>query len=280
MKLQGKKRWIVPGFITFGFVLILITLSWKYLLVYSEPHPINNIGWIGNYRLSIKESPWFQLHKYTDCRIDAYGFWISNGFAAFDCLIPDSLGGPAPKDLAINPEPANLYYKHFTPTDFIEILPTSIHETLLLKFQNNNPGESDLGITQFISQNATLFADKSFDSLIVGLEGGINGKVIRSVSLMVHPAFERPISNIIGIERRVKLLLAPFVEGAIGATVPTQDVVDLYESAMNYCGQMALDDNQQGYGMYKDWGDYRASVQWWVRGDGSGDCNIHVVRKS
>ena len=68
---------------------------------------------------SIKESAWFNDHRYRDCPQTSGGFWPPAGF---DCLIPDQLGGPSDYDKTVVAEPDGLYYKHLSPTDFLGLL--------------------------------------------------------------------------------------------------------------------------------------------------------------
>ena len=213
-------------------------------------------GWLGNDRSFLKESVWFDNHRYGDCPRTGDGFWPA---AIFDCLIPDQLKGPSESDKMVVPEPSDLYYKHFSPTDFLRFL--------LLA------GEVIRGGTGF-------FGTMSVDSLMVGLEGGNEGELIRSVSLMVHPQLENLILKMTESQARVKVFYQPFVEGAIGRKLTLEElegVNRLYLAALNRCGRNNTD--QTGLGQRLDLDNFWVVVQLWSAGDRLMDCNLHVVAK-
>jgi hypothetical protein len=190
-------------------------------------------------------------------------------------LIPDQLGGPSDYDKNVVAEPAGLYYKHFSPTDFwVLLLPTSKASGSLSQAETNK------AIKEAIKSRGELFKTMSVDSLIVGLEGGSDGSRIGSVSLMVHPQLENLILKVTTVQERVAALYQPFVEGAIGRKLTfgeAEGVNQLYLAALGHCGSHNAD--QSGLGQRLDLGEFWAVVQLWPNGDGSGDCNLHLVAR-
>jgi hypothetical protein len=78
----------------------------------------------------------------------------------------------------------------------------------------------------------------------------------------------------------VSVLYQPFVEGAIGRRLTfteLEGVNQLYLAALNRCGEHNTD--QTGLSQKLDLGNFWAVVQLWSGGDGSGDCNLHLVAK-
>jgi len=132
-----------------------------------------------------------------------------------------------------------------------------------------------------VEEDPARFAKASLDSFMVGIGGDANNSesLVKSVSLMVHPGYERQIVGAIGLEQRVKNLYLPFVEEAVGGKVDVKGVQELYEAALNQCGGKAIDGNQGGLGKKLEMGNFVVSVQLWPTGDTTGDCNLHVVAK-
>ena len=180
-------------------------------------------------------------------------------------------------------EPEGLYYKHFTPVDALKTF--SQFQLIMMALQNKLNQNSGFTLEQLIQdavkENPIIFSDLSVDSLYLGIEGGKDGNLIRSTSLLIHPLIERPISQSIGTLVRSKLFLQPYIEQAVGQKVSESDVHELYLAALNQCGRYAINDDQSGLGVKKVFGEYVAVVQHWL-GSGltaTGDCNIHVVKR-
>jgi len=227
--------------------------------------------WLDNDRKSLKNSFWFNYHAYQDCAKDSGGFWPEG---KLDCLFPDQLSGPSVADKELTDEPENLYYKHMIPSDFMKHL-SDEEKIAVLK--------EGIGLTlkTKITVNLIKYSTVSVDSLIVGLESGKDGNIIRSVSLIVYPQLESLFTAVLRTEMRSKILYQPFIEEAIGQKVEANDVHELYLAALNRCGENAENGDQSGLGVYKDFGEYKAVVQFWGEGgDSTKDCNIHVVKKS
>lgn len=229
------------------------------------------LPWLDQSRVNLRNSSWFNTHRYIDCPKTNGGFWPAG---VLDCVIPDELGGPSQDDLAIVKDPPGLFYKHMSPSDFLYLLPGTQQRMIIQRGIMS-------GLKDVIGSNYLLVATMSVDSLMIGIEGGVNGDIIRSASLMVHPDYERPISKAAGGEKnRADILYKPFIDGATGLKISSDDVYKLYDAALNRCGEKAIDGDQSGYGTKVDIGDYVAVVQYWMEGgDGTKDCNIHVVRK-
>jgi hypothetical protein len=246
-------------------------------------------GWVDSDRSVLKATAWFTQHGYSDCPTEAGGFWPTS---RADCLISEPGGGPtvqdqfiepvsgpSVQDQSIAPEPQGLYYKHLLPTDFIRTIPSLV---LNIDFSGLNKATLENTLLQAIQQNPATYATISVDSLDVGLEGGNTGTMVRTLSLYIHPQFERPISGAIGVLQRAQNLYKPFIEGATGSTISDADLTELYTAGLNKCGAHSLNNDQSGLGVFKTVGGNIVSVQNWNMADTTsiigGDCNIHVVK--
>ncbi len=233
------------------------------------------IAWLDNARDQIRQSQWLISHKYGDCaKTNVDGFWPTS---TDDCNFSDQTAGPNATDQAIVADPPNLYYKHFLPDDGIS------YGRAIVKPNNASEGNSSkLATLKAVIKSPEAFKTLSIDSLYIALDGGVNGTKVKALSLMVHSIGERPISLKMTSRERAKTLYQPFIEGAIGQTVSTDDVEALYVAARDRCGGNALKNDQSGRGLKKEFGDYVAVVQWWESDlpKEINDCNIHVVKKS
>lgn len=243
----------------------------------TTPPPRSLMPWLDNDRQYLRDSQWFQTHAYVDCPTDASGFWPES---ILDCIIPDQLDGPSASDQAIVADRPNLYYKHLTPSDVLNLLDDLLNLLLPDKAEASRSDsyqeKVQAQLEAAVKSDPLAFTDISLASLVVGLESGNEGKMVRSLSLMVHPDLERILTDITGTKERAKTIYQPFIEGAIGQKVPEGAVHELYLAALNRCG--ASNDDQSGLGEKREFGDYIAVVQWWSTGDGTLDCNIHVVK--
>jgi hypothetical protein len=150
-----------------------------------------------------------------------------------DCFIPDDNIGPGDIDNQVISDPPGLYYKHLTPWDI------------------TNSGES----------------------LVVGLEDGMCGTTIRSLTLMTHPETELPKISSMGVAARVEQFYLPYIRGAIDdPTIPLEAIIPLYEASVYHCGTGS---DGTGQGLYQVFGDYSVVVQDWEMHQ---DCNIHIVQ--
>ncbi len=243
-------------------------------------------GWLDNNRSRFISSVWAKKHQYVDCPSHNNGVWPTN---VLDCFIPDQGSGPSAADSATVKDPSPLYYKHLTPIDSFDIITIGNVRTL----QETQSVDDDAvkkvirdTIVNAVKKDPKRFSDISFDSVSAGMSGGRDGEVIRSLSLWVHPVVETIITDAITVRERAQLLYQPYIEGAIGEKISTEDVTALYDAALNHCGSSAEGGVQSGLGVRKTFGDYTAVVQNWVPGGSSEDdifsdfkdCNIHVVR--
>lgn len=244
-------------------------------------------GLLDNSKEDVATDAWFTAHKYSDCDRHNSGLWED---LDIDCLIPDSASGPSLADKAKFQDPGGIYYKHFTPADGLELIPRAIILDVLNKIRtgmtiNDVRPILEQAVKDVVASNPDKAGQASFDSLYLGIEGGNEGNPVRSASLMVHPLIEREIVAQVGIDKRVDQLFKPYVESFIGKTVPSSDVKELYEAALNKCGAGSVDASQSGLGLMKDFGDYIAIVQSWTQTSSNDifsafrDCNIHVVKK-
>jgi len=228
--------------------------------------PVPPGGWLDNDAQALRDSVWFQQHKYVDCPRDADDFWPES---KLDCVIHFFPERTVESDLA---ESGQLLIKHFTPTDFLELLP---ERGAAIKRMSDLTGEVMRGeLRDRIREDGLPFASASANSLLVGLEG----RTVRSISLMVHPAVERLIVERVGSEKRAELLFQPYLEGAMGRDFTREEideVHELYLAALDRCGENAIEGDQSGRGASKMFDTYVAEVQL-LFGDGSGDCHIHV----
>ena len=243
-------------------------------------------GLLNNSKEKTAVNGWFGAHKYSDCKTHNGGLWRES---LADCLITDSANGPSASDRTIINDPQNLYYKHLTPEDGLELIPANTIADILAKLRDPNQVAA---AKQLLTQTVRQIVDadpqragvSSFDSLYLGLENGRDGNPVRSASLMVHPIVERIISDKITIDERVKKLYQPYVEAFIGKSVALSDVKELYVAALNKCGGGAINGDQSGKGLLKDFGDYVGVVQFWSDAQEGvfsefKDCNIHLVKK-
>lgn len=242
----------------------------------------NAPGWLDNDRNRFITSAWAQKHAYADCPSDSNGGWPTS---ALDCLIDEPSSGPSTADKAQVSDPANLYYKHLTPTDLFTIIPLGSVRSFSQAVDDEVKKVIRDAILNAVKKNPERFADISFDSINTGLEGGRDGTVIRSISLWVHPIVETIITDAIGTSERARLFVKPYIEGAIGAPISVDDAETLYVAALNNCGASAKDGVQSGLGVRKVFGEYTAIVQNWTEGSTDDDifsdlrdCNIHIVR--
>lgn len=243
---------------------------------------ITGPGWLDATRERLRSASWFAQHKYGDCKDhNDDGYWPQ---FQYDCLISDQGSGPSASDSARVEEPSGLYYKHMTPGDLLDLIdiPSFSNAQTLV-----NADVKDIiikAITDAVRKDPKKFESVSFDSISVGLEGGRNGKTIRSMSMWVHPTIEKIITDSISIPNRVRLLYLPFMKGATGESVNLDDAVAIYTAALNQCGSSAVNGDQSGLGIGKQVGDYTIVVQNWSDNNPSDifsnfqDCNIHIVR--
>ena len=237
----------------------------------------------------VAKSKWADSHRYGDCKDqNSAGIWPSTIASLVDCTLPDKMGGPSDRDKQVAPEQAGLYYKHLSPVDMLTSISAASYVSIIksLKPQDGSSGGVDLKALMnvfypIVEEDPARFAKASLDSFMVGIGGDANNSesLVKSVSLMVHPGYERPIVGAIGLEQRVKNLYLPFVEEAVGGKVDVKGVQELYEAALNQCGGKAIDGNQGGLGKKLEMGNFVVSVQLWPTGDTTGDCNLHVVAK-
>lgn len=300
---------LTTKFVKFRFLVVLLLLSSIYFLAlpkyYPEfcalaqlptcspsqtPQKTIPKGWINNDRGLTLISEFFNKHQYSDCALHNNGFWtLSN----YDCLINDQVIGPTAFEKSLVPEPPNLYYKHFTPLESINIVQNIYSNDP--KIDTNEITTSALAdlirnrIADEIKKNPYAWVDKSFDSIYLGIEGGRDGSTVRTASILVHPFIERLIANAKetnGIEGRVKAFFAPFVESAIGERVSIDKVIILYENALNRCGDNALGGDKSGLGTLVDFGNYIGVVEYWESKETANyftnahDCRIHLLKKT
>ncbi|MGB4965531.1 MAG: hypothetical protein WBO77_00255 [Microgenomates group bacterium] len=242
----------------------------------------NAPGWLDNDRTRFINSTWAKKHAYADCPSDNNGGWPTS---ALDCLIDDQASGPSAADKRIVNDPASLYYKHLTPTDLFTIIPLGSVRSLTQTVDDEVKRVIREAIVNAVKKNPERFSDISFDSVNAGMEGGRDGVTMRSISLWVHPVVETIITDAIGIRERARLFVEPYIEGAIGTDISTDDAEMLYEAALNNCGASAQGGVQSGLGVRKVFGEYTAVIQNWTDGATADDifseyrdCNIHIVR--
>ncbi len=242
----------------------------------------NAPGWLDNDRTRFINSTWAKKHAYADCPSDSSGGWPTS---ALDCLIDDQAAGPSDADKRIVKDPENLYYKHLTPTDLFTIIPLGSVRSLTQTIDSEVKKIIREAIVNAVKKNPERYADISFDSVNAGMEGGRDGVIMRSVSLWVHPVVETIITDAIGTRERARLFVEPYIEGAIGADISTDDAETLYVAALRSCGSSAEGGVQSGLGVRKVFGEYTAVVQNWTDGATADDifsefrdCNIHIVR--
>lgn len=257
--------------------LVLLLIFWVGKLVYDLRTRASATNWVDNNRDLANKSAWFLLHAYSDCPSESGNYWPTS---RVDCLIPEPDPGPTAADQTIAKDPAGLYYKHLLPTDFYSTIPELL---LNIDFTSLTKETLENTLQKAVEANPSKYATISVDSIYLGLEGGVGGTTVRSISLMVHPKLERPISNAIGTLQRAKNLYKPFIEGATGSTISDADLLDIYSAALNRCGQSALNNDQSGRGVIKFVGEYAVVVQAWDSGgthslSSTNDCNIHVVK--
>src|SRR3989338_7165184 len=246
-----------------------------------------NPGWLDGNKSKFRNSSWLTGHKYGDCpSTNTLGFWPNSDI---DCLIGDSGGGPTAADKANVAEPAGLFYKHLTPTDALSLMPITRQSTDNLQGdQETEDVKSFIRdiVLREIKKDPKKFASLSFGSISAGLEGGVDGQTLRSVSFWVHPVIEKVLTDAITIRERARLVYQPYIEGAIGRPVSTDDAEQLYTQALNHCGSSAQGGIQSGLGFKKEFGDYTVVVQNWADGAADDlfsdfrDCTIHIVRKA
>lgn len=216
----------------------------------------STVSWIGHDRSVLRDSVWFQSHGYSDCSSFANIFWPEN---IADCAFSDRGTGPTSGDRKVLPltsQENKSYPKHLTPTD---------------GFVDNNPQEP--GKIEFTD---------SFSSLHVGLQNGKNGRRVNYVVLSIHPTFEARVINRkdpASVRRRAAVLVEPFLEGATGIDVTTDQADTLYDAALNHCGTGAINKDQSGYGTRIEFNTkFAAAVVKWkprpVRGLIARDCKI------
>jgi len=290
MERKGSLKTIIGLFFIVSLTGFFIYLSFvinqtpKLLKSKASESSKTSAVWLENDRSAIRNSAWISNHQYGDCpdqNID--GFW---SILRLDCIFPDKLDGPSEQDKKIVQEPPNLYYKHMIPGDFIKLFSDIPLPSVFAWIRNEGSilsrNEMREKIKSRIQNKKTDIATISVDSLMVGLEGATSsGKVVSSVSLMVHPQLEQLFVDIVGTPERARILYQPFIEGAIGRKLKkaeSQEVHNLYTAALYDCGKHALNGVQTGLGKKYQFGNYTAVVQWWTTGDGTSDCNIHVVK--
>lgn len=242
----------------------------------------NAPGWLDNDRTRFINSTWAKKHAYADCPSDSNGGWPTS---ALDCLIDDQAAGPSDSDKRIVKDPADLYYKHLTPTDLFTIIPLGSVRSVTQTVDNEVKRVIREAIVNAVKKNPERFADISFDSVNAGMEGGRDGVIMRSISLWVHPVVETIITDAVGTRERARLFVEPYIEGAIGEDISTDDAETLYVAALRSCGSSAEGGVQSGLGARKVFGEYTAVVQNWTDGATADDifsdfrdCNIHIVR--
>ena len=250
-------------------------------------------GWIENDRGMVLLGNFFRLHQYKDCPTHNIGFWYNSNF---DCLIGDQGSGPSDEERKITNLPHDLYYKHFTPLDGIELLPENIKRLIGIADFENSVTTFDLKeeiikkireeLIKQVNLNPQKWSDKSFDSLFLGLIEGRDGEYVKSAVMMVHPMIEKPLTANISTKSRVEKLYLPFVQEATGQSINSTELTYLYEAALYRCGDGAEGGDQSGRGVWRQFGKYLAVVEFWPGSSENGlfsgfhDCRIHVLRRN
>jgi len=250
---------------TIGLVLLLALAS-------CTPPDLEQIplqSWLDNDAQMLRDSEWFQQHQYVDCSETAGDFWPQGALDKLECKIPEYY---QESDLA---DSGRLFIKHFTPTDFLELVPE--RGDLVRRSADLTREVLTGGLRESLFADAARFSSVSVDSLMVGLDG----QTVRGVALMVHPKLEGPIVDRVGSEKRSALLYQPFIEGAIGRALTAEEaesVHGLYLAALESCGENAKAGDQSGFGQSRLIDDYEAKAGRWLY-DTTVDCSIHIRRR-